>query len=104
MNEEFLKKGNELLKQIREHESALVCFEYDENEEANYYREECRKLAPNMISTNPKLIIEYDKYDEDIPYREMLSLPMVLSGFLVNIIKEQIKENLNKLQKEFDDL
>lgn len=105
MKEETLKKANELLKLIKEHESALLCFEYDANEWANELRKNCKQelLPPKVESANPKLIIEHDAFDDDW-YRATQPIPMVLSDFLVNIIKEQIKENLEKLKKEFEEL
>lgn len=105
MTEEILKKANELKKLINEYESALLCFEYDNNEYENDYRKDKGEdlLPPDIKSTNPKLIIEHDAFDDDW-YRATKPIPMVLSDFLVNIIKEQIKENLSKVRKEFDEL
>jgi len=104
MQKETLQKGNELLKLISEHESALLCFEYDANYFENYCKSENEELLPpKMESTNPKLIIEYDSFDDDW-YREKQEIPIKLSDFLINIIKEQIKESLAKLKKEFDEL
>lgn len=105
MEIETLKKGNQLLSEIKEHEKALLCFEYNANEYMNIVREDRGEdlLPPDIRSTNPKLIIEYDALDDDW-YREKQEIPMVLSDFLANIIKEQIRENLTKLKKEFTEL
>jgi hypothetical protein len=88
MNKEILQKANELAKLISEHENALSCFEFDVALDG---------FAPEWISTNPQLIIEYDDCDA----REQQKIPMVLSDFLINIIKGSIRENLSKLQEEF---
>ena len=61
------------------------------------------KLPPEFESTNPKLIIEFDEFDEDW-YRKQLPIPMVLSDVLVDTIKVAIKENLSKLRSEFEKL
>lgn len=105
MEIETLKKGNQLLKLITEHEQALLCFEYDNNEYENDYRKDKGEdlLPPDIRSTDPKLIIEFNAFDDDW-YRRTLPIPMVLSDYLVNIIKEQIRENLSKLKKEFNEL
>ena len=105
MKLEQLNKANQLQKLIREYESSLLCFEYDNNEYANDSRKDNGEdLLPSDIrSTNPKLIIEHDAFDDDW-YRKTQDVPMVLSGFLINIIKEQIKENLEKLKNEFEEL
>lgn len=100
MKEDQLKRGIELQKLIKEHKQALLCFEYDNN---------CREdlgedlLPPDIISTNPKLIIEYDAFDDD-HYRATRPVPMVLSDFLIKNIKDNIQINLTKLEKEFNDL
>lgn len=103
MEKERLKEANRLNKLIEEHEKALLCFEYDKNEYINDIRESNgeEKLPPEYESTNPKLIIEYDEFDED-KYRRQLPIPMVLSEFLVDVIKVAIKENLCKLKTEFE--
>ncbi len=99
MNTETLKKANELSKLISDHESALSCFEWDANYYENINRPENKQLPPKIFSTNPRLIIEYDGDG-----REQQLIPMGLSDFLINIIKDQIKENLNKIRKEFEEL
>ena len=105
MEIETLKKGNQLLKLITEHEQALLCFEYDNNEYENDYRKDKGEdlLPPDIRSTNPKLIIEFDAFDDDW-YREKQVIPIVLSDFLVNVIKEQIRENLSKLNEDFENI
>lgn len=78
MEKERLKEANRLNELIEEHEKALLCFEYDKNEYINDIRESNgeEKLTPEYESTNPKLIIEYDEFDED-KYRRQLPIPMV---------------------------
>lgn len=105
MEKERLKEANRLNKLIEEHEKALLCFEYDKNEYINYISEANgeEKLPPEYESTNPKLIIEYDKFDGD-RYRKQLPIPMVLSDSLVDALKMAIKEYLSKLKSEFEKL
>lgn len=88
MEVEKLKKGNELNRKISELNSALNCFEFqfDEN-------------TPK-ISTNPRLIIEFDGGDD----REQLKIPMELSDYLIDLLKMTIKSELEKNQKEFSEL
>ena len=99
MNQEKLKEANRLNKLIEEHEQALNCFEYD----TNYYaRDEEHDLPIALESTNPILIIEYDN-----PFEggcEQQRIPMVLSDLLINIIKDSIKGNLEKLKDKFQAL
>lgn len=101
MDKGTLEKANELAGLIKEHESALLCFEWDGNQYENYERPEDDQLPPDWISTNPRLIIEYDDCDE---MRQQQKIPMVLSDALIEFIKENIKENLSKLKKEFENL
>ncbi|WP_419033421.1 hypothetical protein [Dysgonomonas gadei] len=99
MENETLKKANELNELINEYESALCCFEYDQNEYFNNTLPEGKKLPPRMITTNPRLIIEYDGDG-----REQQLIPMVLSDVLVELLKQSIKENLAELKRQFKDL
>ena len=99
MNKEKLNEANRLNKLIEEQEQALNCFEFD----TNYYaRDEYPNLPIVLESTNPTLIIEYDDPFEG--GREQQRIPMVLSDFLINIIKDSIKGNLEKLKTEFQNL
>lgn len=106
MDKKTLIEANRLNKLIEEHEEALRCFEYNKNECINYYREANGEevLPPEFESTNPKLIIEFDEYDEGELARRKLSIPMVLSDFLVDVLKKQIKNNLDKLKSDFNKL
>lgn len=103
MDKETLKKANELSNLIEELKKALLCFEYDENEIPNSWKNEGEKLPPKMVSTNPKLIIEYDEWDEDM-YRHQQPIPIVLSDFLIDVIKQHIETNLKNLKQEFKNL
>lgn len=105
MEIETLKKGNQLLELITEHEQALLCFEYDHNEYLNDQLKDRGEelLPPDIRSTDPKLIIEFNYFDDDW-HRRTLPIPMVLSDLLLSTIKEQIRENLSKLTKEFNEL
>ena len=99
MNKEKLMEANRLNKLIEEHEQALNCFEFD----TNYYaRDEDPNLPIALESTNPILIIEHDDPFEG--GREQQRIPMVLSDFLINLIKDSIKGNLEKLKDEFQNL
>jgi len=100
MDKETLKKANELARLMEEHESALLCFEWDVNQYDNYSRADDDQLPPKYVSTNPRLIIEFDGNDG----REQQMIPMVLSDALVEFIKENIKENLSRLKKEFENI
>ena len=96
---QILKEANRLNKLIEEHEQALNCFEFD----TNYYaRDEDPNLPIALESTNPILIIEHDDPFEG--GREQQRIPMVLSDFLINLIKDSIKGNLEKLKDEFQNL
>lgn len=106
MDKKILEEANRLNKLIEEHKEALRCFVYDKNECINYYREANGEevLPPEFESTNPKLIIEFDEYDEGEPARKKLPIPMVLSDYLIEAIKMSIKDNLKRLQTEFEAL
>lgn len=86
MDDKTLQRANEVARMTREHESALRCFEWDSEYGAG--------------SRNPQLIIEFD--DED--GREQQKIPMVLSDFLVDMIKQAIRANLSVLKSEFESL
>lgn len=99
MEKEKLKKANELARKIEEHERALECFEYDPY---YYSRDDNPDLSEETETTNPLLIIEFDNPWEGT--RETQKIPMVLSDFLIDMIKGAIKENLSKIEKEFNEL
>lgn len=86
MDNKTLKRANEVARMIREHESALCCFEWEPEYGGG--------------SRNPQLIIEFD--DED--GREQQKITMVLSDFLVDMIKQAIRANLSALKSEFESL
>lgn len=100
MNKDTLQKANELARKIREHEQALNCFEYDHN---YFARDENSDLEPDMRSTNPQLIIEHDDLEE-WEGRTTTPIAMVLSDSLIEVIKLSIKDNLKRLQAEFEAL
>lgn len=97
MNKEKLAEANRLNKLIEENEQALNCFEYDKN----YWTEGVNE--PDMVSTEPRLIIEHLDL-EDFECRTQTPIPMVLSDFLIDMIKAAIKENQAKLKAEFEAL
>lgn len=80
-----LQKANELDHKINKLTEALNCFEWPDTKEA---------------SRNPIIIIEYDDYDG----REEHRLPFGLSQELIQVLKREIKANLDKLVKEFNEL
>lgn len=105
MDKKRLNEANRLIHLIEEHEKALLCFECDKNEYINDMREAAgeEKLSPEYESTNPQLIIEFDAFDDDW-IRKQVKIPMVLSDFLVEMIKAAIIESLSKLEMEFNSL
>lgn len=82
-----LEKANALNKKIKEFTEALNCFEWKPDE----------KTEP--ISTNPRLIIEFD-YDG----REQQPLPMNLSDELVKFLKAEIIKGRDIAVAEFNAL
>ena len=86
MDDKTLKRANEIARIIRENESALCCFEWEKEYGGS--------------SRNPQLIIEFD----DVDGREQQKIPMVLSDFLVDMIKQAIHANLSVLKSEFESL
>ena len=105
MDKKRLNEANRLIHLIEKHEKALLCFVYDKNEYINDMREAAgeEKLSPEYESTNPQLIIEFDAFDDDW-IRQQVKIPMVLSDFLVEMIKAAITESLSKLEMEFNSL
>lgn len=99
MDKTILDRANTLAQKIEEHKQALNCFEVDLS--AIYGSGE----SPQWESTEPQIIIEYTEHDDvEFPYRNQIKLPMVLNEFLTNLLKSQIQENLEKLEKEFEEL
>lgn len=80
-----LEKANELNRKIKEFTEALNCFEWEE--EGKKY------------STNPTLIIEFDRDD-----REQQRLPMNLSNELVAVLKTEIINGRDNAVAEFNAL
>lgn len=85
MNYKTLGRANEIARMIIENESALCCFEWEKEYGGG--------------SRNPQLIIEFDDGDGG---RKQQKIPMVLSDFIVNMIKQAIHANLSVLRKEFE--
>lgn len=106
MDKERLNEANRLNHLMEEHEKALLCFVYDKNEYINDMREAAgeEKLSPEYESTNPRLIIEFDTFDDDDWIRGQVPIPIVLSDYLVEMIKAAITESLSKLKIEFERL
>lgn len=88
MDQEVLKKANSLNQKIKELTEALNCFEYQP------YCDDSR--ADIRVSTNPRLIIEYDGDGG----REQIKLPMNLSDTLVDLLKGIIKKELDVVTME----
>lgn len=73
MDIQTLDKANSLNKKIKQLDEALNCFEWSPG----------GSIPP--ISTNPRIIIEFDNDG-----REQIKLPLVLSDVLVAILKKEI--------------
>ncbi|WP_445458403.1 hypothetical protein [Flavobacterium sp. HNIBRBA15423] len=82
-----LEKANKLNKKIKEFSEALNCFEWQPEENAK------------AISTNPRIIIEFD-----CDGREQLPLPMNLSDELVKFLKNEIIKGRDIAVAEFNAL
>lgn len=93
MNIEQLTQGNILKKKIEDFENAMNCFERVPNWDSN-------QIA-DPVSLNPSLIIEFDDWDDG---RDQIKLPMVLSDCFINMMKDTIKQQIEKLKKEFEAL
>ena len=87
-----IEKANELSKKINEFTEALNCFEWQPYNDPK--REHIR------ISTNPKLIIEFDGVDG----RDAVPLPMNLSDALVSFLKAEIIKGRDIAIEEFENL
>lgn len=89
MDTTTLEKANKLNTRIREFSEALNCFEWHgENNE------------PTGVSTNPRLLIEFDDCDG----REQIMLPMNLNTVLIDLLKAEIKREMQITVKEFNTL
>ena len=90
MNLLTLNKANQILQKIKEYEAALECFEtkYGAHNEYTYDR-------------TPKIILNVDDLEGG---RENMDLPMILSDEMIDFLKKEIVENLNKAKIEFEDL
>jgi hypothetical protein len=84
MDIQTLKKANDLNQKIKELNEALNCFEWSPEE----------SIAP--ISTNPRILIEFDGDG-----REQIKLPLVLSDVLVAILKKEIVTARESALSEF---
>jgi hypothetical protein len=86
MDTTTLEKANELNTKIQEFQSALNCFQWEEEYGGG--------------TTNPRLIIEFDGGDG----REQRSLPMNLSDALVSFLKAEIIKGRDAAVVEFNAL
>lgn len=91
MDTTTLQKANVLNQRIKDFEAALNCFEWQP------YCDEQR--ADERISTNPRLIVEFDGDG-----REQIKLPMGLNEILVDFLKSEIKKGLETAVQEFNAL
>ena len=87
-----LTKGNDLNRKISEFQEVLNCFEWQP------YSDEER--VHEAVSTNPKLIIDFDGCDG----REQLEVPMNLNAQFIHFLKTEIKKALDETVQEFIDL
>lgn len=95
MTNEQLQKGKELEKKIKNLTEAYECFEWKPYSDYPGYEN------TRPVSTNPRIIIEYDDGDDG---RTTTHLPMELSDSFVAQIKLQISAELEALNKELDEL
>lgn len=84
MDIQTFKKATDLNQTIKELEEALSCFEWSPG----------KNMLP--ISTNPRIIIEFDNDG-----REQIKLPLVLSNVLIEILKKEIVSALESAGHEF---
>jgi len=84
-----LKKANDLDRKIKELNEALNCFEWPVDE------------GQPKVSTNPRLIIDFDSCEGG---REQIKLPMELSNQLSTWIKGEIARELKFTVMEFNEL
>lgn len=96
MKIENLKRGNEIQKLLKSFEEALNCFEYK-------HAGDGESLLENQISTNPKLMLEFDDYSNEGD-KSIIPVPNVLSDDLIGLIKQGILLNIQLLESEFNDL
>lgn len=96
MKIENLQRGNEIQKLLKSFEEALNCFEYK-------FGGDGESLLENPISTNPKLMLEFDDYSNECD-RSIIPVPNVLSDELIGLIKQGILLNIQLLKSEFKDL
>lgn len=82
MDKETLKKANEIDAKINQLETVLNCFEWE--------------IDYGGGSTNPQIIIEFDRGDG----RECKKLPMPLNDSLISMLKSHIKLELDFLNNE----
>lgn len=104
MTKELLEKSVELDQKINNLNYALNCFEfqpYKFTTDGNG-NEDGWEAVGEPISTNPKIIIEFKNLCEDII--ETVKLPFTINKELVDILKSHIKAELEKTQKEFNEL
>ena len=87
MNAATLQKANELNKRIKEFTEAQNCFELED-------------LSGKKISTNPRLIIDFDGVDG----REQIFFPLGLSETMVGFLKQEINKARNAAIAEFQAL
>lgn len=84
-----LDQANELNQKIKEFTEALNCFEWTHPEDEKI-----------KLSTNPRLIIEYNGGDG----RELVALPMNLSDSMVGFLKQEIIKGRDEAVVNFNAL
>jgi regulator of sigma D len=86
MNVTTLQKANQLNSKINACTEALSCFSWSDSQ-------------GKIHSTRPKIIVEFDGDG-----REQAELPFQLSEDLIDLLKNHIIKERDKLVKEFNDL
>ncbi len=84
MTQETLMKANSLNKKICDYQNALNCFEYTDH-------------GGEIYDRTPRLVLDVDDLDEG---RERIDVPMVLSEYLIGIIKQEIQKGLDDAKNQ----
>jgi hypothetical protein len=90
MNKEAFQEAVKVSQKIEQLNQALAYFEWRWSDDPN----------TDGVSTNPQLIIEFDNDDS----RSQIKLPFELNERLVNMLKDEIKQQLQSESLKFESL
>lgn len=90
MNKDAFQEAVKVNQKIEQLNQALACFEWRWSDDPN----------AEGVSTNPQLIIEFDDDDS----RSQIKLPFILNDLLINILKDEIKQQLQNEFMKFESL